>query len=182
MISPRLCESSSQYQIIQLQPNESGDSKYQSSVSEFLDDYYSKFQRELEFHLLRATCERKLTQAVDKVTKTKVELEALLSEAQGGKSEDLSYEADLLTAHIHAWRPRQSSSLQCTDFNSGETVEISIPTGLTPTQYAEKLYAKARKLRRSVKSLSSLIEEIKPQLAYLDEVKTSLDSIQVLKR
>ena len=119
---------------------------------------------------------------MDKVYKTKNELQRLLSEALGGKSEDLSYEADLVTAYIHTWRPKHSSSLECVDFNSGETVEISIPTGLTPTQYAEKLYAKARKLRRSVRSLSSLIEEIKPQLDYLDEVKASLDSIQALTR
>ena len=168
--------------MIQLSPNQPQDSSRQDIVCAFLDNYYSKFQLELEFQLLRAACERKLSHAVDKVTRTKGELETLLSDAMSGKAEDLSYEADLVTAYIYAWRPKLSSSLQCVDFNSGETVEIGIPTGLTPTEYAEKLYAKARKLRRSIASLSPLIEEIKRQLDYLNEIETSLESIQVLNR
>lgn len=151
-------------------------------VNEFLDTYYSRFQRDVEFQLLRASCERKLKQAFDKVIKTQGEFESLLAEAEGGKADELSYEADMVTAYTFAWNPKVSNVLECIDFNSGRTVEISIPAGVTPTQYAEKLYARARKLRRSITSLTALLLEIKQQLAYLDEVKTSLQSIQALLR
>lgn len=86
-------------------------------------------------------------------------------------------EADLVTAFTYKWQSPQTV-LECQDFVTGEAISVSVPPGSTPTLLADKLYARARRLRRSIKSLELLLAETVRQLSYLAEIQAAIDNFR----
>jgi predicted ribosome quality control (RQC) complex YloA/Tae2 family protein len=92
----------------------------------------------------------------------------------------LSSQADLITAFMYAWKPK-SPTLECFDFTTGEPIEVVVPAGSTPSELSDKLYSRARKLRRSVVALQQLLGQTDSQLAYLGEIASSLQAVEVYR-
>jgi predicted ribosome quality control (RQC) complex YloA/Tae2 family protein len=84
---------------------------------------------------------------------------------RSGKSDELKARADLITAYTHSWTEK-SPRLQCYDFETGEPVTIELPLGEGPSEYAERMYRKARKLKRSVAVLDNLVKKVKYNAPY----------------
>ena len=100
---------------------------------------------------------------------------------RSGKASELSAKADLITAYTYAYKKGQPF-ISCVDFDTGEPVDIPLPPGILPNQLADKLFAKARKLRRSVIALRALLNEVDVQLNYLRELEASLLTLQEYRR
>ena len=89
------------------------------------------------------------------------------------KSDVLFHKADLITSFMHTWSDGDSS-LVCYDFDTGKEIEVSIPAEKSPASYAESLYKKSRKLKRSREISDILLTKLDAFQLYLDEVASSL--------
>lgn len=146
-------------------------------LSTFLSRFYSQHERRTEFDAQRAVCVRKLAQRVKKATKLDQDFEFQLSEASGEKADQLKAQGDLITSYTHSWVDKHPT-LQCYDFATGEPIVVDIPYGTTPSEYAQRVYKKARKLKRSVAVLENLLVRTRGHLAYLSEIETALVGLQ----
>lgn len=95
---------------------------------------------------------------------------------RGEKCEDLKALGDLITSFTHSYKEK-SQVLQCYDFTTGEPKEISIPLGMTPSDYAKSTYLKAKKLKRSLKVLENLIKKTTLHVDYLLEIDAALSGL-----
>ena len=86
-----------------------------TSVSAFLQRYYTSYERRTEFAALVATCARKLAYRRKKAAKLWDMFTAQLAEASGGRADALHAEGDLVTSFTHAWEDK-SPVLQVTLF------------------------------------------------------------------
>lgn len=64
--------------------------------------------------------------------------------------------------------------MQCYDFITGEPKIVPIPIGTSPSEYAKKLYMKAKKLKRSLKVLENLVKKTRLHIDYLLEIDAAI--------
>ncbi|MCL2754804.1 MAG: NFACT family protein [Oscillospiraceae bacterium] len=76
---------------------------------------------------------------------------------------------DLVNAHAYNL-VKGERLLTAEDYETGEQVKIPLEPRLTPTQNAQKYYAKYRKLSTAQKVLTTFLSESEAELAYLDSV------------
>lgn len=63
-----------------------------------------------------------------------------------------------------------ATSLEAEDWDTGESVIITLDKEKTPVQVAEGLYRRARKLRRAVDAVAPLLEVAEQEVEYLEQV------------
>jgi predicted ribosome quality control (RQC) complex YloA/Tae2 family protein len=142
-------------------------------VSQFLLNFYSLYERKSAFKLIHQKCERKIDVRMKKADKIMKDFEIQEKDAKGEKCDDLKALGDLITSFTHSYKDK-SQSLQCYDFITGEPKVVAIPIGTTPSEYAKKLYMKAKKLKRSLKVLENLVKKTRLHIDYLLEIDTAI--------
>lgn len=139
-----------------------------NSLSEYLDDYYSKNEL-VRINLLKTKEIRKsISSAIKRISK-KIETQNLELNKSRNRDE-IKHTADLILSNI--WKIKKSDSiLICKDFyNNNENITITLDPFLSPQDYCNKLYKKYSKLK---KAEGYLLEQIKignEQLSYLYSV------------
>lgn len=149
-------------------------SKAFSTLSAFLDAYYSVQEKE-EVYRRRSKELRTALSSAEKRIRKKIGAQKIELQHTAGRDE-IRKQADLITANIYRLK-RGDEALICEDYYAPGCphITISLDPLLTPQANAAKLYKQYNKLKTAESYLTSLIAKGEAQLDYIASVREELD-------
>ena len=148
------------------------DSKTQmSTLSELLDTFYKDKAERDRVNQQASELIRRVENELEKNRKKlgKQEEELLATE----NAEEFRQKGELLTTFLHQV-PNDQEQVELDNYYTGEKILISLDKALTPNQNAQRYFKRYQKLKEAVKHLTSLIEETRTTILYLESVETAL--------
>ena len=148
------------------------DSKTQmSTLSELLDSFYKDKAERDRVNQQASELIRRVENELEKNRKKlgKQEEELLATE----NAEEFRQKGELLTTFLHQV-PNDQDQVELDNYYTGEKIIISLDKALTPNQNAQRYFKRYQKLKEAVKHLTSLIEETRTTILYLESVETTL--------
>ena len=148
------------------------DSKTQmSSLSELLDIFYKDKAERDQVNQQASELIRRVENELEKNRKKlgKQEEELLATE----NAEEFRQKGELLTTFLHQV-PNDQDQVELDNYYTGEKIIIALDKALTPNQNAQRYFKRYQKLKEAVKHLTSLIEETRATILYLESVETAL--------
>ena len=148
------------------------DSKTQiSTLSELLDTFYKDKAERDRVNQQASELIRRVENELEKNLKKlgKQEEELLATE----NAEEFRQKGELLTTFLHQV-PNDQDQVELDNYYTGEKISISLDKALTPNQNAQRYFKRYQKLKEAVKHLTSLIEETRATILYLESVETAL--------
>ena len=148
------------------------DSKTQmSTLSELLDTFYKDKAERDRVTQQASELIRRVENELEKNRKKlgKQEEELLATE----NAEEFRQKGELLTTFLHQV-PNDQDQVELDNYYTGEKIIISLDKALTPNQNAQRYFKRYQKLKEAVKHLTSLIEETRTTILYLESVETAL--------
>ena len=148
------------------------DSKTQmSTLSELLDTFYKDKAERDRVNQQASELIRRVENELEKNRKKlgKQEEELLATE----NAEEFRQKGELLTTFLHQV-PNDQDQVELDNYYTGEKIIISLDRALTPNQNAQRYFKRYQKLKEAVKHLTSLIEETRATILYLESVETAL--------
>lgn len=148
------------------------DSKTQmSTLSELLDSFYKDKAERDRVNQQASELIRRVENELEKNRKKlgKQEEELLATE----NAEEFRQKGELLTTFLHRV-PNDQDQVELDNYYTGEKIIISLDKALTPNQNAQRYFKRYQKLKEAVKHLTSLIEETRTTILYLESVETTL--------
>jgi len=143
-------------------------------ISSYISQYYTRAQYMKEYNQLYAVCKKMLNIRYDKINKN---IDVITKNIDGvNHAENITYIADLITAFAYSY-DKSNKVLKCQDFTTDAVINITIPTELSATEYAQKLYKKYKKIKRSENILQELQSKAVSYVEYLDEIDASLENV-----
>ncbi|MFQ3680190.1 MAG: NFACT RNA binding domain-containing protein [Pseudanabaenaceae cyanobacterium] len=94
--------------------------------------------------------------------------------ARSATADTLRTDADLLMSHLHLWQPGLTA-ITLPDFATGEPRTLTLDPAATGLQNAQAWYRQYQKRRRSGDVLAPLLAEVMAEIAYLEQVATTLE-------
>ena len=148
------------------------DSKTQmSSLSELLDTFYKDKAERDRVNQQASELIRRVENELEKNRKKlgKQEEELLATE----NAEEFRQKGELLTTFLHQV-PNDQDQVELDNYYTGKKIVIALDKALTPNQNAQRYFKRYQKLKEAVKHLTSLIEETRSTILYLESVETAL--------
>ena len=148
------------------------DSKTQmSTLSELLDTFYKDKAERDRVNQQASELIRRVENELEKNRKKlgKQEEELLATE----NAEEFRQKGELLTTFLHQV-PNDQDQVELDNYYTGEKIIIALDKALTPNQNAQRYFKRYQKLKEAVKHLTSLIEETRTTIHYLESVETAL--------
>ena len=148
------------------------DSKTQmSTLSELLDSFYKDKAERDRVNQQASELIRRVENELEKNRKKlgKQEEELLATE----NAEEFRQKGELLTTFLHQV-PNDQDQVELDNYYTGEKILIALDKALTPNQNAQRYFKRYQKLKEAVKHLTSLIEETRTTILYLESVETAL--------
>ena len=148
------------------------DSKTQmSTLSELLDTFYKDKAERDRVNQQASELIRRVENELGKNRKKlgRQEEELLATE----NAEEFRQKGELLTTFLHQV-PNDQDQVELDNYYTGEKIIISLDKALTPNQNAQRYFKRYQKLKEAVKHLTSLIEETRATILYLESVETAL--------
>ena len=148
------------------------DSKTQmSTLSELLDTFYKDKAERDRVNQQASELIRRVENQLEKNRKKlgKQEEELLATE----NAEEFRQKGELLTTFLHQV-PNDQDQVELDNYYTGEKILIALDKALTPNQNAQRYFKRYQKLKEAVKHLTSLIEETRTTILYLESVETAL--------
>ena len=148
------------------------DSKTQmSTLSELLDTFYKDKAERNRVNQQASELIRRVENELEKNRKKlgKQEEELLATE----NAEEFRQKGELLTTFLHQV-PNDQNQVELDNYYTGEKILITLDKALTPNQNAQRYFKRYQKLKEAVKHLTSLIEETRNTILYLESVETAL--------
>ena len=148
------------------------DSKTQmSTLSELLDTFYKDKAERDRVNQQASELIRRVENELEKNRKKlgKQEEELLATE----NAEEFRQKGELLTTFLHQV-PNDQDQVELDNYYTGEKIIITLDKALTPNQNAQRYFKRYQKLKEAVKHLTSLIEETRTTIHYLESVETAL--------
>ena len=148
------------------------DSKTQmSTLSELLDTFYKDKAERDRVNQQASELIRRVENELEKNRKKlgKQEEELLATE----NAEEFRQKGELLTTFLHQV-PNDQDQVELDNYYTGEKILIALDKALTPNQNAQRYFKRYQKLKEAVKHLTSLIEETRTTILYLESVETAL--------
>ena len=148
------------------------DSKTQmSTLSELLDTFYKDKAERDRVNQQASELIRRVENELDKNRKKlgKQEEELLATE----NAEEFRQKGELLITFLHQV-PNDQNQVELDNYYTGEKIIITLDKALTPNQNAQRYFERYQKLKEAVKHLTSLIEETRTTILYLESVETAL--------
>jgi len=118
------------------------------------------------------TARVRLLRELGRRERTAKRLRAWLADA--GEADRLRHSADLLMLH-HAGIPRGERSVELTDPISGETVKIELDPSLGPIENAQRLYTRAKRMKRGRPRVVERLARIEREIAALKDALSRLE-------
>ncbi|MCC3169161.1 Rqc2 family fibronectin-binding protein FbpA [Streptococcus sanguinis] len=148
------------------------DSKTQmSTLSELLDTFYKDKAERDRVNQQASELIRRVENELEKNRKKLVKQEEELLATEN--AEEFRQKGELLTTFLHQV-PNDQDQVELDNYYTGEKIIISLDKALTPNQNAQRYFKRYQKLKEAVKHLTSLIEETRTTILYLESVETSL--------
>lgn len=148
------------------------DSKTQmSTLSKLLDTFYKDKAERDRVNQQASELIRRVENELEKNRKKlgKQEEELLATE----NAEEFRQKGELLTTFLHQV-PNDQDQVELDNYYTGEKIIISLDKALTPNQNAQRYFKRYQKLKEAVKHLTSLIEETRTTILYLESVETAI--------
>ena len=148
------------------------DSKTQiSTLSELLDTFYKDKAERDRVNQQASELIRRVENELEKNRKKlgKQEEELLATE----NAEEFRQKGELLTTFLHQV-PNDQDQVELDNYYTGEKIIIALDKALTPNQNSQRYFKRYQKLKEAVKHLTSLIEETRSTILYLESVETAL--------
>ena len=148
------------------------DSKTQmSTLSELLDTFYKDKAERDRVNQQASELIRRVENELEKNRKKlgKQEEELLATE----NAEEFRQKGELLTTFLHQV-PNDQNQVELDNYYTGEKILITLDKALTPNENAQRYFKRYQKLKEAVKHLTSLIEETRNTILYLESVETAL--------
>ena len=142
-----------------------------STLSELLDTFYKDKAERDRVNQQASELIRRVENELEKNRKKlgKQEEELLATE----NAEEFRQKGELLTTFLHQV-PNDQEQVELDNYYTGEKIIISLDKALTPNQNAQRYFKRYQKLKEAVKHLTSLIEETRNTILYLESVETAL--------
>ncbi|MGT2911311.1 Rqc2 family fibronectin-binding protein [Streptococcus cameli] len=141
------------------------------TLGQLLDFYYrDKAERDRVAQQANELIKR-VNSELEKNRKKLVKQKEELSQTE--TAEDFRQKGELLTTYLHQV-PNDKDKVTLDNYYTGQPIEIALDIALTPSQNAQRYFKKYQKLKEAIKHLTSLIEETKSSIAYLESVETIL--------
>ena len=148
------------------------DSKTQmSTLSELLDTFYKDKAERDRVNQQASELIRRVENELEKNRKKLVKQEEELLATEN--AEEFRQKGELLTTFLHQV-PNDQDQVELDNYYTGEKIIISLDKALTPNQNAQRYFKRYQKLKEAVKHLTSLIEETRATILYLESVETAL--------
>lgn len=148
------------------------DSKTQmSTLSELLDTFYKDKAERDRVNQQASELIRRVENELEKNRKKLVKQEEELLATEN--AEEFRQKGELLTTFLHQV-PNDQDQVELDNYYTGEKISISLDKALTPNQNAQRYFKRYQKLKEAVKHLTSLIEETRTTILYLESVETAL--------
>ena len=148
------------------------DSKTQmSTLSELLDTFYKDKAERDRVNQQASELIRRVENELEKNRKKLVKQEEELLATEN--AEEFRQKGELLTTFLHQV-PNDQDQVELDNYYTGEKIIISLDKALTPNQNAQRYFKRYQKLKEAVKHLTSLIEETRNTILYLESVETAL--------
>ncbi|MFW6358663.1 MAG: Rqc2 family fibronectin-binding protein [Chroococcales cyanobacterium] len=149
--------------------------KPEKNIQVLLDRYYTDELNQQAFKQLRHQLSQKLSNLLSKLYQKGGTFEERLQQSQ--EADEYRQKADLLMAHLHEWQPGMTS-ISLAYFETGNPVKIPLNPEKNAVQNAQALYKKHQKLKRAQIAVKPLLEEVKGEISYLEQVEAALNSIE----
>ena len=148
------------------------DSKTQmSTLSELLDTFYKDKAERDRVNQQASELIRRVENELEKNRKKLVKQEEELLATEN--AEEFRQKGELLTTFLHQV-PNDQDQVELDNYYTGEKIIISLDKALTPNQNAQRYFKRYQKLKEAVKHLTSLIEETRTTILYLESVEIAL--------
>ena len=95
-------------------------------------------------------------------------------------AEEFRQKGELLTTFLHQV-PNDQDQVTLDNYYTNQPITIALDKALTPSQNAQRYFKRYQKLKEAVKHLTSLIQETKETISYLETVETALAQASLLK-
>lgn len=146
-----------------------GSKKHYDSLSELLDRFYFQKADRDRVKQQAHDLERLLQNEKEKNEKKLLKLEETLADSE--KAEIFKKYGELITSHIYALKKgmKQAEVIDFYDENQ-PSLTIELNERLTPSENAQKYFAKYQKAKKSVSYVTEQIELTKKEIDYLDNL------------
>ncbi|OKH24766.1 hypothetical protein NIES593_05965 [Hydrococcus rivularis NIES-593] len=145
------------------------------SVQTLLNRYYTARLEQETFQQLRHQLHQKVSNLLQKL---RLKAESFQKRLQQSDAADTyRQQADLLMANLHRWQPGMTS-ISLEDFETGEPVSISLNPEKNGVQNAQALYKQHQKLKRARGAVEPLLQEVRSEIEYLEQVEASLHQLE----
>ena len=141
------------------------------TLSDLLDHYYLDKAERDRVQQQAGELIRKVDNDLEKNRKKLAKQEAELAATEN--AEDFRQKGELLTTFLHQV-PNDQDQVTLDNYYTNQPITIALDKALTPSQNAQRYFKRYQKLKEAVKHLTSLIQETKETISYLETVETAL--------
>lgn len=152
--------------------------KPEESVQTLLNRYYTEQFNRIGFQQLRHQLVQKVSNLLRKLRQKAQTFQTRLQQSDG--AEKYRQQADLLMAYLQDWQPGMKA-ISLPDFETGESVTISLNPEKNAVQNAQALYKQHQKLKRARKAVEPLLREVQAEVDYLEQVEATLSQLEAYK-
>lgn len=143
-----------------------------ASISDLLDNYFEKRSSVSRMGQKSVDIRKLVQNNLDRCAK---KLDLQIRQLQDTEDRDkLKIKGELIHANLYQINEGQVSA-KLFNYYTNETEKIALDPNLSPTQNAQKYYAKYNKKKRTYIALTDQINETKKELSHLESVKYALD-------
>ncbi len=145
------------------------------SVQDLLNRYYSGYLNQELFQQIHHQLSQKVRNRLAKLRLKADIFQQRLQQSDGADA--YRQKADLLMAYLQQWQPGMKS-ITLEDFESGTPLTIALNPEKNAVLNAQSLYKQHQKLKRARAAVDPLLQEVLTEIAYLEQVETSLNSLE----
>ncbi|MGE5455062.1 MAG: NFACT family protein [Methylocystaceae bacterium] len=146
-------------------------------VNAAVDEYFTARLAASRLESFKVNINRNLNNYLNKLYRKRLAQEQDLAEARG--KEHLRIWGELLTAYAHDV-PARASSVELTDFYSGEPVTIELQPHLNAIKNAQKYFKTYAKARVARDHLQTFLAQTITEIAYLESVQVALERAETV--
>jgi predicted ribosome quality control (RQC) complex YloA/Tae2 family protein len=144
------------------------------SVQTLLNSYYTAQLERETFQQLHHQLSQKIVNFLQKLRLKADNFEQRLQQSK--EADTYRQQADLLMANLHQWKPGMKA-IALEDFETGKPIQIALNPEKNGVQNAQAFYKQHQKLKRAKGAVEPLLQEVRSEIEYLEQVEASLKQL-----
>lgn len=150
------------------------DKESNQDLHQILNNYYNQQTYQENFSQLKQQIQQKNKNILTKLIVKRDKYQDKLNDSDN--CEIYSNKADLLMANLHQWQSGMKEII-VNDFTTNEPIKINLAPDKNIIQNAQSLYKQNQKLKRAKLAVQPLLEEVKNEVNYLQQIATILNQL-----